>query len=345
DGAGKKMSKSIGNVIAPANVIKQNGAEILRLWVSAEDYRDDLKISNEILKRTVEAYRKIRNTARFLLGNLSDFDPALHSVPRDRMAEIDRWALHQLGDLVEKVDRAYGRFFFHTVYHALYNFCTVELSARYLDIIKDRLYASLADSPERRSAQTVLFRVVRDLTRLMAPVLSFTAEEIWRSVPRGIEEGSVHLADFPAVDGSLRDEALAGRWEKLFLVRSAVSRVLEQARREKRIGLSLDAAVTLYLNDAWRQRLEPYGKQLAEIMIVSHVDLFPEGDRPDEACPAEGVEGVWIAVGPAPGEKCGRCWNYRRSVGASADHPTICSRCAAVVAEMARSAGQNPTHP
>jgi isoleucyl-tRNA synthetase len=345
DGAGKKMSKSIGNVIAPGNVINQNGAEILRLWVSAEDYRDDLKISNEILKRTVEAYRKIRNTARFLLGNLSDFDPASCCVRREEMLEIDRWVLHKLQELVGRIDEAYEKFSFHRVYHAIYHFCTVELSARYLDIIKDRLYVSMAESLERRSAQTVLYELVTALTRLMAPVLSFTADEIWRAIPKGTAEQSVHLADFPTVNTAYLDEELAKRWEKLFHLRGEVSRVLEQARRGKVIGLSLDAAVDLYLPQDWLDFLQLYREKLPEIFIVSSVDLFPETDHPDTASPAEEIEGAWIAFRPAAGEKCERCWNYRTTVGEEPRHPSLCSRCADIILQVADSPVPNPRNP
>ncbi len=334
DGAGKKMSKSIGNVIAPEQVIKQHGAEILRLWVSAEDYRDDIKISNEILKRTVEAYRKIRNTARFILGNLADFDPVSDGVAREEMTELDRWALHKLQQLVEKVDGAYERFSFHTIYHALYHFCTVELSARYLDILKDRLYILVPEAPARRSAQTVLFEMVTVVTRLMAPILSFTAEEIWLAIPKGTSASSVHLAAFPEPNRGDRDDALAARWDGIFQVRGEVTRVLEAARREKVIGLSLDASVALYLSEAWLERLRPYAALLAEILIVSRVTLRPLAEAPDGAPAAEELEGVRIAVQPARGRKCERCWTYRENVGADPGHPEICGRCAGIVRQL-----------
>lgn len=331
DGAGKKMSKSIGNVIAPKDVIQKSGAEILRLWVSAEDYRDDVKVSQEILNRLVEAYRKIRNTARFLLGNLCDFDPAGDRVSREHMPEIDRWALHQLQKLIQKVDRAYEEFSFHSIYHALYNFCTVDMSARYLDIIKDRLYVSLPDSRPRRSAQTVLFDILTVLSRLMAPILSFTSEEIWASLDKGVKEASVHLAAFPVPEPNDINEALAKTWEDLFTIRGEASKVLEQARRDKIIGLSLDAAVELYVSEEWFAKLRPYSGRLPEIMIVSSVMLSPLAEAPEDAGMAENVKGVRIRVRPADGGKCERCWTYSITVGGDPQHPAVCKRCAEII--------------
>jgi len=334
DGDGKKMSKSVGNVIAPKSVIQQNGAEILRLWVSAEDYRDDIKISPEILKRMVEAYRKIRNTARFILGNLSDFDPETDAVPREKMPELDRWALHQLTKLIGKVDAAYERYSFHTIYHALYNFCIVELSARYLDILKDRLYVLRADSLKRRASQTVLYKIISALTRLMAPILSFTAEELWGVLPGKKQEASVFLSDFPVADPDACDDALAARWEEIFTVRGEVSRALEEARRAKVVGLSLDAAVELYLSEKWRERIAPYEEELPEILIVSAVTLHSLEEAPTGAQSEGEVPGVRVRVRPAEGRKCGRCWNFSPSVGEDPDHPEICSRCAGVLREL-----------
>ena len=334
DGEGKKMSKSIGNVIAPNHVIQKNGAEILRLWVSAEDYRDDVKISDEILKRMVEAYRKIRNTMRFILGNLYDYDPAKHRVPRNHMPEIDRWVLHTLQKLIQKIDRAYEEFSFHTIYHALYHFCTVEMSARYLDILKDRLYVSLSDSPGRRSSQTVLFEVLSSLARLMAPILSFTAEEVWAAIPRGVNRTSVHLEEFPVPDPMDLDDELAKRWDDIFLIRSEVSRVLELARRNKVIGLSLDAAVELYLSNTWWDKLHAYREELAEILIVSDISLHPLQEVPEDAAAGEEVAEIRIRVRPAEGNKCDRCWIYCLTVGEDSRHPAICSRCADVIRQQ-----------
>ena len=250
DEQGRKMSKSLGNVVDPAKVIQQMGADILRLWVSSADYRGDLAASPGILKQMTEAYRKIRNTCRFLLGNLYDFDPAKDAISYHEMLEIDRWALLKLQKLIRKVTCGYRDYEFHVVYHAIHGFCTVDLSALYLDIIKDRLYTAPTRSPERRSAQTVLYHALSALARLLAPVLAFTSEEIWRYIP-GDREGaiSVQLTSMPEVVEEYLDEELDQKWERLLEVRGEVTRALEAARRDKVIGNSLEAAVELYAGE------------------------------------------------------------------------------------------------
>jgi len=325
DGQGYKMSKSLGNVIAPGEIIEQYGAEILRLWVSAEDYRDDIRISPDILKRLSEAYRRIRNTARFLLGNLNDFDPPHDSVPYDHMEELDRFALHQLQELILKVRQAYDRFEFHRVYHALHNYCVVDLSSFYLDILKDRLYISAAASKARRSAQTVLYEIITVLLKLMAPVLSFTAEEAWWYLSGRTGE-SVHLEVFPEADPSFQDEALNARWQTILGLRSDVARALEAARKAKVIGHPLDAKVILALPDSVRESLEAEKELLRAVFIVSQVE-FRSADEP--AGGIEGVEipGAKIEVVNAAGKKCERCWVYSESVGQFEAHSTICDRC------------------
>lgn len=333
DAGGKKMSKSLGNVVAPKKVIDRYGAEILRLWVSASDYRDDVRISENILKQLSDAYRRIRNTSRFLLGNLKDFNPSADSVPYSDMVDIDRFALHRLQSLVEKALKAYDTYEFHVIYHSLYNYCTLDLSAFYLDILKDRLYTSPATSVARRSAQTAMYRILDTMARLMAPILAFTADEIWRFMPETDKKAeSIHLESLPKVDPAFKDEALAEKWEKIRAVRSEVTKVLETARAEKIIGHSLDASVTLGLNDDLYQVLKDYEKDLKFFFIVSKAHMV--NGEIEDAIKSEDIEGLYIKVGTSDGEKCERCWVYDTSVGSDADHPTICSRCRAALAEI-----------
>jgi len=317
DGQGKKMSKSAGNVVAPQDVITQSGAEILRLWVSAQDYRDDVRISPEILNHLIEAYRKIRNTCRFLLSNLYDFDPATHRVPYDQLPELDRWALMRLEEVKTKVRRAYDEFEFHAIYHALNNYCSVDLSAVYLDILKDRLYTFRAGDPLRRGSQTVLYEIIVAITKLMAPILSFTAEEIWLSL--GIQRGghsSVHLGQFPEASPEWHDAKLAQRWERLLGYRTQVQGVLEVSRRDKVIGSSLEAAIEIRADADALAFLKTYERDLPTLFIVSHVRLTAVSGGP-----------VTVVAMKSSFAKCERCWNYREAVGRDAAHPTLCDRC------------------
>jgi isoleucyl-tRNA synthetase len=323
DGAGKKMSKSMGNVIAPEEVIKKYGAEILRLWVAAQDYRDDIRISQEILQRLSDAYRRIRNTARYILGNLHDFDPVADSVPDGDLLEIDRWALSRLEGLVKRVERSYDEYEFHVLYHAVHNFCSVDMSAFYLDVLKDRLYIKPPKSLARRSAQTAMHRILDALTRLIAPVLSFTADEIWVELP-GKREESVHLAGFPRFEASLVDAELEARYEQLLRVRADVSKALELARNDKRIGGSLEARVLLAAPEGVKDLLSRYQEHLAELFIVSQVELM---DDLAQAVAGENVPGLKVEIAAAQGEKCERCWNYATSVGQWDQHPGVCHRC------------------
>ena len=322
DGQGKKMSKSAGNVVAPQDVIKQSGAEILRLWVAAQDYREDLRISQEILNHLIEAYRKIRNTCRFLLSNLYDFDPAQHRVPYAQLPELDRWALMRLGELIPRVRRGYEDFEFHTIVHALNNFCSVDLSAVYLDILKDRLYTFRKDAFERRSSQTVLYDILVVMTKLMAPVLSFTAEEVWRTLsaqmPGFSAPKSVHLAAFPEPEASWKDTQLAARWERLLECRSVAQGVLEESRREKTIGSSLEAHVRIEADADNFKFLKPYEASLSSLFIVSSVTLAQSAGEPGP---------VRVTVTKSSAGKCERCWNYREAVGKDAAHSTLCDRC------------------
>ncbi|MFA5073337.1 MAG: isoleucine--tRNA ligase [Nitrospirota bacterium] len=329
DGAGKKMSKSAGNVVAPQEVIDKYGAEVLRLWVSAADYRDDIRISQEILTHLAEAYRRIRNTCRYLLGNLADFNPAADMVADSELLEIDRWALHRLEKLIQRIDTAYADFEFHVMFHSLHNFCAVDMSAFYLDILKDRLYTAQCSSIERRSGQTALYRILSAMVRLMAPVLSFTADEVWGYIPGHDKAASVFLAPFPKAEERYIDEDLEARWTKMIGVRSEVAKVLEALRRDKKIGHSLDARVVLYADQELYAFLSGYQDQLAFIFIVSAVEIARESEASNDVFASDVIKGLKILAGPAKGQKCGRCWMYSETVGTVKDHPEICARCAA----------------
>ncbi len=324
DGAGKKMSKSAGNVVAPQDVIKQSGAEILRLWVAAQDYQEDLRISPEILSQLAEVYRKIRNTCRFLLSNLFDFDPTVHRVPYAQLTELDRWALMRLFHLIRKVRESYEDFDFRQIYHEIDYFCAVYMSAIYLDILKDRLYTFHKDSPLRRSSQTVLFDALVALTKVMAPILSFTAEEVWLMLPESArtnpELPSVHLTSFPEPDPTWADSELAERWDQLLEVRSEVLARLEQQRREKIIGSSLEAKVLIHANTDRYEFLNHYEQDLPSLFIVSQVELKLVHHLPHKP-------DFVVEVVKAGGGKCERCWNYRPAVGSFPEHPTLCDRC------------------
>ncbi|MBM4332432.1 MAG: isoleucine--tRNA ligase [Deltaproteobacteria bacterium] len=326
DGEGKKMSKSFGNVIAPEEVIKRYGAEILRLWVAAEDYRDDIRISQEILSRLSEAYRRIRNTCRFLLGNLYDFNPKKDMAPDDQLLELDRWILLRLQKLISRQKEAYANFEFHTVFHSLHNFCAVDLSALYLDILKDRLYTSPASSRQRRAAQTALFKILDALVRLMATILSYTAEEVWEHIPGAKERAeSIHLTLFPDVEPQYIDGKLEERWDLLLKVRGEVSRVLEMARKDKLIGNSLEAAVTLNGPAKLLSFLRENENQLKDLFIVSQVTVADVS--PPEAQQSQELEGLNILATRAPGKKCDRCWVYDSRIGESANSLEVCPRC------------------
>jgi len=364
DGKGHKMSKSVGNVTAPQEIIKKFGADIIRLWVAAEDYRDDVRISPEILKRLVESYRRLRNTARFLIGNLYDFDPAHDPVASEDLEELDRWILDRTQRHLARCIEAFEQFEFHLVYHALNNFCSVELSSLYLDIVKDRLYCEAQDSPARRSAQTTLYAILQHLVHLMAPILSFTAEEIWEHAPRSGGPESVFLSNMPKPDVALCDERLAAVWDSRLKLRVEVLKALEYARNSGTIGHSLDAAVVLY-PDAYgaapdvQEELSVPTTKWHDIFIVSRVEILP-GDLPEHIREAQaaGGMGTWstvpplptgegvpnnggsfhsavlggpIAVSKAAGGKCERCWKYSAGVGNDATHPGVCGRCAEVL--------------
>jgi len=335
DGKGKKMSKSAGNVVSPQEVINKYGADILRLWVSAEEYRDDIRISEEILKRCSDAYRRIRNTARYILGNTYDFNSKADYVARNEMEELDRWALHRLYLLTKKVLGAYETFEFHRIFHLVHNFCTIDMSSFYLDILKDRLYTSGAASKRRRSAQSALFEIIDTLVRLLAPILSFTAEEIWSCLESyGGKEASVHMTTLPEPKQEWFDNTLSERWERLISVREEVSRALEIARRDKVIGHSLDAAVQIECNEELTAFLKSFEPGLNRLFIVSSVGL----SSPLSVVPvltSEEIAGLKIGVSAAAGRKCERCWNYDEGVGTNEKNYEICPRCFEVVAGLA----------
>jgi isoleucyl-tRNA synthetase len=327
DGEGKKMSKSVGNVIDSQTIIDEYGAEILRLWVAAEDYTEDIRISEEILKRLVEAYRRIRNTSRFILGNLSDFNPAADAVPYGSMAEMDRWILHRLQEVIRRVREAYDQYQFHVVYYTLYNFCTVDLSALYLDVLKDRLYTSKAASAARRSAQTAMTTLLDAMVRLLAPILTFTAEEVWLALPAwpGKAE-SIHLTQFPEVNDAWLKPELADTWKTLIAVKSEVAKAIETARQNKVLGHSLDAAVVIEAPGDLRSLLEKHREDLRALLIVSDVRIADAGEI-GEGFKSADIVGLAVSVGRAAGAKCDRCWIYSETIGADAAHPTICARC------------------
>ena len=333
DGSGKAMHKSAGNVIAPEDLIKKYGAEILRLWVAGEDYRDNIRLSEEILQRLTEAYRRMRNTSRYILGNLNDFDPETDQISYQQMDELDRWALHRLWELNERILRAYENFEFHLVYHNLHNFCAMDLSSFYLDIIKDRLYTLPEKSVARRSAQTAMNELLEVLVRLMAPILSFTADEIWQHMKGEGRTLSVHVDLFRPVNDTYKDSELAGRWEHIIALRKEVTKMLELARKEKKIGHSLDASVMLGLKPQLMEKLFPYKDQLRSVFIVSSVNMV-EIDRIEGGLESETMPGLKVSVSPSSDPKCERCWVHDPTVGYDSNHPTICKRCVKVLTEI-----------
>jgi isoleucyl-tRNA synthetase len=324
DEQGRAMSKSLGNVIDPETIISKNGAEVLRLWVAMLNFKEDTRLGDVVLERLVDAYRKLRNTWRFLLGNLYDFAPDAETVPDDKLLVLDRWVLDRTAEVGRRILKAYEDYEYHVVFHSIYGFFTVDLSAFYLDVLKDRLYCSAKNSGPRKSAQTALFRVLRETLALLAPVLPFTTEEAWESLPsfRGKEE-SVHLRLFPKFDRSYLESGTRAEMDRLLGLRETVLKALETAREEKRIGNSLEAEVRLRVPTADRALVEKYRDELCSLFIVSSVVVEP--------APAEALG---VTIDRAPGEKCRRCWNYSPYVGRSEAHPQLCARCEAVLEEQ-----------
>lgn len=331
DGEGRKMSKSLGNVIAPQEIIDQYGAEILRMWVSAVNYQEDVRISDEIMNRLVDSYRRIRNTCRFLLGNLSDFSMDKAVAFKD-MLSLDRYALDRMRRAHEKIQAAYENFQFHRVFHALQEICVTDLSALYLDVIKDRLYTSGQDSLERRSAQTVLSKILLLLLRDMAPILSFTSEEIFANLPEGLgfSGETVFELRYDLQEDERIDSVERARMESLLAVREEVNKAIEPLRKAGDVGHSLDTAIALYLPTEMLQDIQQVCIDLRELFIVSQIELS-DAEAPDNAYHSEDVEGLAVVVGKAAGDKCQRCWVYSTELGQLDEHPGICPRCASVL--------------
>ncbi|MFH1552627.1 MAG: isoleucine--tRNA ligase [Candidatus Omnitrophota bacterium] len=338
DGSGKKMSKSIGNVISPQDIMQKYGADILRLWVASSNYEGDIKVSVEILERLADGYRKIRNTFRYLASNLYDFDPAEDALEASALTETDRWMLSRLYGLVEEVNGYYDKWEFYKVYRAVYNFCVYEVSSFYLDVLKDVLYIMTPDSFERRSAQTALFRVLDTLVRLVAPLLSFTAEEIWGHITSGGKEESVHIADWPDIDKDMdgwKDAELDAKWRKILSIRDSVMKFLELKREEGLIGSSLEGAITLYSdNDGMRDFLRENMELFPGLFIVSQAEL---ADSPEPGMKDVPALDLKIGVKKASGTKCQRCWNFSKTTGKSKDFPDLCERCYNITLERSRN--------
>ena len=327
DEHGRKMSKSLGNGIEPQEIINTMGADILRLWIASTDYRQEMSLSKEILKRNADAYRRIRNTMRFLLGNLAGFDPTQHLLPNAELLLLDQWAVQRVHDLQTFIRAAYTRYDFPAIVQALNNFCTVEMGSIYLDITKDRLYTMQGDSRGRRSAQSAMFGIVDTMTRLIAPILSFTAEEVWSHL-QGDREESVLLATYSEDVGSLPPDAILDKadFKRLLVLREAVTGVLEPMRASGAIGSSLQANVVLYLEDALLARLKPVADELSFFFITSRLDLASASDRPADAIAVEDMD-AWITARACDAAKCIRCWHYVPDIGQHAEHPEICGRC------------------
>jgi isoleucyl-tRNA synthetase len=332
DGEGRKMSKSLGNVIAPQEIIDKFGAEILRIWVAAVDYQEDVRISDEILSRLVDAYRRIRNTSRFFLGNLFDFDPQKNMVAGKDMLALDRFALSLILEKHELMQRAYDKFEFHKIFHTLHNLCIVELSSFYLDIIKDRLYVCAPDSLERRSAQTALYLMLESMLSNMAPILSFTAEEIYQHLPEKLKMGTKTVfglrpdfSGYPLMQGEERQ-----LWDTISMVRQEVTKAIEPYRKSKELGHSLNSMVTLYVDDDKLKILKDLEKELAYIFIVSKVLIKPLNEAPRDIFTSQEVDGLMIMVQKAPGQKCERCWVFSEEL----DDDRACPRCADIIKEI-----------
>jgi len=333
------MSKSKGNAMYPNEICEKWGADVLRLWVVSQDYTADMRMSQAMMTQLAEAYRKIRNTFRFALSNLFDFDPARDVVHDADMWEMDAWMLRRTGALVRQCLDWYASFEFHRVYHALHDFCVVDLSAFYFDVLKDRLYTFAPNSRGRRSAQTAVYHIARALVRLIAPILVFTSEEIWKFLPQGASSAaSVHMSSFPAAEHfeNAFDEKRAQDWDRLLAVREEVLKAMEPVRAAKTISAGLEARVALSAKGELAPLLQKYAAQLPALFIVSQVAIAT--GSLDGAVPS-GIEGLQIKVERALGSKCERCWNYSTRVGESAQYPTVCERCVVALDEIEKTGG------
>ena len=328
DGQGRKMSKSLGNTILPKDIVEKYGADILRLWVSSVDYREDVRISENILQQMSDAYRRIRNTARFLMGNLNDFDYKNKKVNYNDMYEIDKWALHKLEELKEKTTQYYDKYEFYSLFQEISYFCSIDMSSFYLDIVKDRLYCEEKDSLERRSTQTVLAEALKVLVRIISPVLSFTADEIWERIPEALkDEESVHLSSWIDLIPEYKNDELAKKWSKIQHLRKEVNKKLEAERQNGLIGHSLDARVLLKVDNADFDFLKDYTEdEVSDLFIVSQTKFVNDELEQSE------ISGISIGVIKALGKKCERCWKYHEEVGNDPEHPDVCPRCAKVLA-------------
>jgi isoleucyl-tRNA synthetase len=323
DAKGMKMSKSRGNVVAPQQVMKTLGGDILRLWVAATDYRTEMSVSDEILKRMADAYRRIRNTARYLLANLDGFNPETDCVATKDLLYLDRWILEQTHQLQDEIVSAYQTYQFHQIYQKLHHYCVVTLGGFYLDIIKDRMYTCQPDSHARRSAQTTMYYVAEAFACWLAPILSFTAEEIWKHLP-GDHSESIFLEEW--YEKLPKAEAIDNHWEKIVMVREEVSKELEKLRVTGAIGSSLDAEIEIYANDDFKSSLDTLEDELRFVLITSYARVYDADKRPDDAVASE-LDGLWLKVLPSEHVKCIRCWHHREDVGSNSDHPEICGRC------------------
>jgi len=328
DGQGRKMSKSIGNTVAPQDVMNKLGADILRLWVASTDYSGEMAVSDEILKRSADAYRRIRNTARFLLANLSGFNPATDLVKPEEMVVVDRWAVGRAQAAQADIVASYEKYDFHEVIQRLMQFCSIEMGSFYLDIIKDRQYTAKGDGLARRSCQTALWHIVEALVRWMAPIMSFTADEIWGYLPGERAQYVFTEEWYQGLFGLAEDEALNDAyWAELLKVRGEVNKVIEQARADKRIGGALEATVTLYADPELAAKLQALGNELRFVLLTSGAQVADYALANDEAQQSELLKGLKIALHKAEGEKCQRCWHYTTDVGQNPEHAEVCGRC------------------